>query len=300
MELRQLKYFVRLAETLNFSEAARQLCVTQSTLSQQIRQLEQETGTPLLQRNSHSVSLTEAGADLLPQARRTLFEAQTCLDRIADLNNLSSGTLSIGVTYSFSPMLTETLLDFSKAYPGIRLNVVYQPMEKLMEMLSHREVDFVLAFRPLRPIPDVDSHVLFQNRLAAIVNEFHPLASLPAVTLDELMRFDLALPSRGLQARSQFDSVAAAYEHHIRLRLEVNSINILLRVIRESNMATVLAEGAIYNVSGVKAVPLDVPGNEMAGCVHVLRNTYHKRSMKQFIAMLSDSLAVRERRNSWL
>ena len=66
MELRQLKYFVKTAETLNFSEAAKTLFVTQSTLSQQIRQLEQEIDTVLFVRDSHSVQLTESGEQLLP------------------------------------------------------------------------------------------------------------------------------------------------------------------------------------------------------------------------------------------
>ena len=68
MELRQLRYFVKVAETLNFSEAAKALFVTQSTLSQQIKQLEQDLDTPLLIRSSHSVALTEAGMELLPFA----------------------------------------------------------------------------------------------------------------------------------------------------------------------------------------------------------------------------------------
>ena len=72
MELRQLKYFVKVAETLNFSEAAKSLFVTQSTLSQQIKQLEQDLDSQLLTRSSHSVSLTEAGEELLPYARKVL------------------------------------------------------------------------------------------------------------------------------------------------------------------------------------------------------------------------------------
>ena len=66
MEIRQLKYFVKTAETLNFSEAAKSLFITQSTLSHQIRQLELELNAQLFQRDSHSVSLTEVGEELLP------------------------------------------------------------------------------------------------------------------------------------------------------------------------------------------------------------------------------------------
>ena len=81
MELRQLRYFVKAAETLNFSEAAKGLYITQSTLSQQIRQLETELDVQLFQRNSHEVTLTEAGAELLPYAKETLNAAATTAHR---------------------------------------------------------------------------------------------------------------------------------------------------------------------------------------------------------------------------
>ncbi|MDO4318992.1 MAG: LysR substrate-binding domain-containing protein [Bacteroidales bacterium] len=298
MELRQLRYFVKVAETLNFSEAAKALFVTQSTLSQQVRQLEDEFGTPLLDRNSHSVALTEAGRELLPYARRTLADADQCAARLADLNDLATGQLSIGVTYSFSPILTETLLTFMHRYPHIKLDIYYRPMAELMLMLQRREVDFVLAFKPSQPVDGVESHILFQSYLAAIVSSTHPLASLGHVTLDDMTRYDVALPARGLQARNAFDRIAGSRQ--LRLRAELNEVNILLELIRNSNLVTVLAEATIHNATGVKAIRLDVPSGELQGCVHTLRDTYRKRSMLEFVRMLGESVAVCERRNAWL
>lgn len=299
MELRQLKYFVKVAGNLSFSEAAKNLCVTQSTLSQQIKQLEGELGTQLFIRTSHSVELTEAGKELLPLAIATIHSAESCKARIADLNALSAGTLNIGVTYSFSPILTETLITFMKMYPRIKLNIFYKPMAELMEMLQEREVDFLLAFRPTRSIEGVESHILFQNCLAAIVRPSHPLAAREKVTLAELEKYDLALPSRGLQARNAFDAVITPY-NKFRVRIELNEVNILLKLIRQTELVTVLAEASIHNESGVKAVPLDIPDNGMAGCVHLLSDSYRKRSMQEFICLLSESLAVRERRDAWI
>lgn len=97
MELRQLKYFLKIAETLNFSEAAKELCITQSTLSQQIKQLEDEFDTRLFARNSHGVALTEAGDELLPFARNTVGAADVCRERMCDLQNMLVGVLNIGV-----------------------------------------------------------------------------------------------------------------------------------------------------------------------------------------------------------
>lgn len=299
MELRQLKYFVKVAEALNFSEAAKALYVTQSTLSQQIKQLESELGTQLLVRTSHSVTMTEAGKELLPYAKKTLYEAEMCVERIADLNNLSVGTLNIGVTYSFSPILTETLITFMKIYPRIKLNIFYKPMEELMILLKEREVDFVLAFKPSRPMDGVESHILFQNSLSAVVNTFHSLAGKDIVSLTELEKYDLALPSKGLQARNAFESLRRQ-DHNFKVRIELNEVNILLKLIRQTEFVTVLAEASIHDEPGVKAIPLDIPDNEMAGCVHILKDSYRKHSMKEFVKLLSESLAVKERQNAWI
>lgn len=127
MELRQLKYFVKAAETLNFSDAAKALNIAQSSLSQQIKQLEDELNVQLFLRSNHSIRLTEAGELMLPFALRTIHDAEACTDRIRDLQQLLTGTLNIGVTYSFSPILTETVISFMKLYPRIKLNIVYKP-----------------------------------------------------------------------------------------------------------------------------------------------------------------------------
>lgn len=85
MELRHLKYFATVAKTLNFSEAAKRLFVTQGTLSQQIRQFEAEIGTQLFDRNRHSVTLTEAGEELLPLALKTIEESEACSNRMREI-----------------------------------------------------------------------------------------------------------------------------------------------------------------------------------------------------------------------
>lgn len=299
MEFRRLKYFAKAAETLNFSEAARQLYVTQSTLSQQIKLLEDELGTTLLIRNSHGVSMTEAGNELLPYAQRVLQDYDLCSQRINDLANLKVGELNIGVTYSFSSILTETILSFMKSYPQIHLNIIYKPMTDLMELLIHRAVDFVLAFRPNTMADCIESHILFQNRLSVVADSSHPLASKDKITLDELSEYNLALPSRGLQARNAFDAVMSGRKP-FHINVEINEVNILLKIIRQTSLVTVLAEDSIYGESNLKAIPLDIPANEMAGCVHILKDIYHKKSMQEFISMLTESIAVKARQNSWI
>ncbi len=299
MELQQLRYFAKAAELLNFSEAAKSLNVTQSTLSQQIRKLEDYLDVQLFQRNSRTVVLTEVGQELLPYARETLYAADTCYNRIRDLQKMHVGSLNIGVTFSFSPILTETLFLFMKQYPGVKLNIYYKSMAELMDLLQHRQVDFVLAFKPSEQLEGIESHILFDNKLAVIVNQNHPLASLDKISLEKLSNYDIALPSKGLQARNAIEEIMSHYFCHLNIRIELNEVNILLKMIRQSNFVTILAEATIYNEQGVKAIPLDFPNNQMQGCVHTLKNSYRKQSALEFIKLLRDSNAIRERINQW-
>ena len=299
MELRQLRYFAKAAETLNFSHAANSLNIAQSSLSQQIKQLEDELGTQLFIRDRHSFQLTEAGEEMLPFALRTIHAAEACADRIRDLRKMLTGTLNIGVTHSFSPILTETVISFIKMYPKIKVNIVYKQMNELMELLSNHELDFVLAFKPIQPLPNVESHILFQNTLPAIVGNNHPLASKDKVSIAELEKYDLALPSKGLQARNAFDHIVSDYDK-FKICIELNDVNTLLKLVRQTNLVTVLAEDSIYDACDVKAVPINVPDNQMSGCVHILKETYRKHSMQEFVRILTESIAVKRFQNNWI
>ena len=252
MELRQLKYFLRVADTLNFSTAAKELFITQSTLSQQILQLERDLDQPLFMRNSHEVTLTEAG--------QTLQAAENCQLRLDELKNLMGGELNIGVTFSFTSIMAETLTAFLRQYPHVKVNVTQSTMADLMERLSHHEFDFVLAFKPTQSNPRIESHILFYHRLAAIVNDRHSLVGRESLTLDELQRYDLALPRKGTQARNAFERNIAGTDYHYRIKVEMNTVYLLFRL--------------------------------MQGCIHLLKGAYVKNSTREFVRMLGESTSV--------
>ena len=295
MELRQLKYFVQLSKTLNFSTAAKELFITQSTLSHQILQLENELGQPLFHRNSHEVMLTEAGQTLLPLAMQTLLDADSCLQRLDELKNLMSGELNIGVTFSFACIMAETLTTFLRRYPNVKVNVSQSTMADLLRRLENHEFDFVLAFRPLESNPRLESRVLFSHQLTAVVNEHHALASRPSLTLDELQRYDLALPLRGTRARNAFERIIAGKGYHYKVKVEMNYVYLLFRLLRESNYVTILSESTVTGEQGLCAIPIigmDTEESRMYGCVHLLRNVYQKKSAQEFIRMLGESTSV--------
>lgn len=294
MELRQLKYFVKVGDLLNFSEAARELFVSQSTLSQQIRSLEDELRCPLLKRDSHSVSLTEEGRYFLEDARLTLQQAQQCVDRIADVQNLEEGALSIGCTHSFGPILRQTMLEFTNQHPNIRLNVSFRTMEELMVMLQRQEVDFALSYKPRETYENIESHVLFDNKLCVFLSDKHPLARNTrgsGVTLSQMQSLRFAMPAKGMQARNLFEHLIADKGFEFDVRLEINEVNILLDMVRSGQFATVLSRAADTVSHGLVCLPINVTGNNIEGCFHIFKGKYVKRSVKEFIRILSDKNA---------
>ena len=292
MEIRQLKYFLKVAETLNFSEASRKLYITQSTLSQQISHLEQEIGMPLFERNSHEVYLTEAGKEMLPFAQQAVNSAGACLDHMNDLKQMLTGELNIGVTFSFSNIMAETLIAFMHAYPNVKLNIVYRSLPELMDGLKKRDLDLVLAFKPLKKDKAIDSRAIFSNRLAAIVNENHPLARQSSIRLADLERYDLILPCKGLQARNAFEHLIDGKELNFKIKVEVNNVNFIFDLLRRSNLVTILSESTTILQHDMKAVPIDAVDNEMDGCIHLLKDSYMKNSAQEFIRMLSQSTSI--------
>lgn len=290
MELRQLRYFVTVARLRNFSEASRQLNITQSTLSHQIIQLEGELGVELLVRDTHHVRLTDIGAAFLQQAEKTLSTAGSCIDRIRDVQKLDTGELNLGSTYTFLPLLKETVLMYMQKYPGVKLNICCHSMETLLNMLRQERIDMALSYKPATIDPEIDSHILFDNQLAVVVSDTHPLAKSESVQLSDLEKFPMALPAKGLQARNTFDRLIEGADYQLNVRLEINEVNVLVDLVRLSGrLVSVLSEAALAQTSGIKVLKLNHPDTQMEGSFHVLKNGYMKRTTREFLRMLCEN-----------
>lgn len=295
MELRQLKYFVKSAEYLNFSEAAKHLYITQSTLSQQIKQLEYELGFTLFLRNSRHIVLTEAGEEFLPFALRTIQDAEDGVQRLYDLQHVKTGTLRVGVTYSLSTVLTEGVLEFMKRYQDIKLEICYKTVNELLELLQNRKLDFILSYRPLNNIPEIEAMPLFENTLSAVVNREHPLASCKKVKLSDLRQYQLVLPAVGLQARMMLDKLMDGKDFKLSSHVELNETNILLQLVASSGYVTVLSSSAVFCNNRFRSITLDEPGNVMEASLLSLKGAYQKAAAKEFINILLDTDAVKRR-----
>ena len=289
MELRHLQAFVRLTETLNFSSAANDLCITQSTLSATIRQLEDSLGAELFIRNSHGVAITEAGEQLLPIALETLHQAENCISRIQDLNNLKCGKLRVGLSHSFTRLMVSALREFNRRYPGVDVQMYYKTLPELMELLISHDLDLVLSYKPSVPYPQIESHEILRDSLSLVVSRDNPLASLKSVELEDLKKFKLALPSSGMQVRILLDRLCREKGFQLKPSAEFNQITPLLMLLQHSNFATVVATGSVGQPEFFREIPLNGTENMLTGSYHFLKGTYRKKSAEEFVKILCET-----------
>ena len=289
MEFRQLRYFVKVAELRSFSEASKVLFISQSTLSQQIKQLEEELGVELLVRDSRHVSMSDYGEQYLPYAKQVLKDVDTSAERMNDVRQLKIGTLNVGATYTFCPLLADTVRDYMKKYPGIKLKIYCRSMENLMEMLEHGQLDVALSYKPLQSYDDIDSHILFNSNLCVIAGKDNPVAKKERIRLAELENLPLVLPAKGLQARNAFDSLLYGQNFKFDVRLEINDLSMLLDMVSRTNLVTLLSGATIHSNKNFVAISLDHPHSEMQGSFHLLKGTYCKNATKEFLKMLVEN-----------
>jgi LysR family cyn operon transcriptional activator len=109
------------------------------------------------------------------------------------------------------------------------------------------------------------------------------------VSVQDIARYPLALPAKGLQARDTLESILFTESVNLDIRLEINSVRVLLDLVANSPLVTTLSEEAIHHVKGFEAIPIDHPDGRMDGCYHYLKGTYLKMAAQQFLELLQDN-----------
>jgi DNA-binding transcriptional LysR family regulator len=228
VELRQLAYFVAVAEECHFTRAAKRLRVAQSGLSASVRSLEKELGADLFVRSTRQVRLTPAGAALLTEARRTLAASTACADAVASVQGLLRGNLSIGTLQCLHVVHLPTVLSrFVTTYPKLDIEFRTGGSGELTGLVGLGKMDVAFVARPAVLPDDVVVTPLASEPLVLACAPAHRLASATRVALSDLAgeRFVDFAPDWG--PRDLVDSVAG----HRHVALEVTDVHSLLDMV---------------------------------------------------------------------
>jgi LysR family hydrogen peroxide-inducible transcriptional activator len=203
MTLSELRYLVAVADLRHFGHAADRCHVTQSTLSTQLRKLEDFLGVTLFERTSRAVTITQIGERIVAHARRMLEEADQICSLARHDEGLLTSTLRLGVIPTVGPYLLPLFLDaLHQTYPQLRLVLREDLTANLIEALMAHEVDVLLLALP-GEIAGIDRLPLFKERFWVAIPATDPLAKKPVVTERDLTGRKLLLLAEGHCLREQ-------------------------------------------------------------------------------------------------
>lgn len=288
MEIRQLKYFINVAETGSFSEASRRCFLSQSAISQQIKALEDELGTTLFIRNPHRVVLTEGGEELLPLARQAMKSFEACHEHISNLKGMLCGQLSIGCTNSIEPYVRQAALMMLKRHPNVRLNLFYLPTRELHTMLVNHNLDLAFSINTANSDEGIESTPAMTYHLRALMRNTHPLAKNEKVTFEELMNYSVIMPevsTRALNTIRKYKDVAI---EQLNIRAVVNTPEAALNLVQDTNFIAFYPARFVDDRPSLVAKTIEGLETPVQCYAHWMKDTCQKHSAVAFLKLLKD------------
>ncbi|MFI7537220.1 LysR family transcriptional regulator [Streptosporangium sp. NPDC049376] len=195
MELRQLEYFVAVAEEGGFGRAAERLSIVQSAVSQQIRRLERELGVPLFDRSTRHVHLSGAGERLLPEARAVLAAVRRTRQVAADIGAGIDGVLRLGIVQGPGDRVFRTLNELAAVAPRLQVRLRRLPLLARLSAVRTGELDATLV-RALTEAPGLELLPVWTDPLYVVLPAAHRLARSAEPRLQDLARLPLRLAAR--------------------------------------------------------------------------------------------------------
>ena len=207
----------------NFSRAGEKVYRSQSAVSAQIRQLEQEYGTRLLDRSGKRVSLTPAGEVLFEYANRLLALRGESLRAVADQLQTPRGVLAIGANEATCLyVLPETFSEYRRRYSDVQISIYRNFSHKILERLQDGLIDVGIVTMPVKA-PRLVVKRIFHDRLMLMTSPNHPLAKMDSVSVESMVDYPIILPKAG-HTRKTMDKLLRPYQGQTRIAMELPSI----------------------------------------------------------------------------
>src|SRR5215471_10211226 len=262
MELRQLAYFVAIAEERNFTRAAERIPIAQPAISQQIRRLEAELGERLFLRDRRGIRLTPAGQALLPHARAALQAAEGGRDAVAALTGLLTGRLTVGLVHPLPDRRFLHLLGaFHRSHPRIELTLLEDQPDALLAALAAGQLHAALIGqgRYDRPPPGLQMLPVAREPVVVAVHPAHLLAGRGQVPLRALRAEPMVTLTRASKLRSTLETACQAAGFAPRIVAETSDLGVMVELAAEQLGVAVLPASGLEGAAGLVRLRLTHP-----------------------------------------
>ena len=285
MELRQLRYFVAVAEELNFRRAAEKLYMQQPPLSRQIRQLESELGVELFYRTKRSVVLTESGKAFLDEAKLTLAQARRAIE-VVRVKNINKLTIGFSIC-AFDRVIPELIQEYRQQYPETEVNLIEMSKEKQITALLDHHIDLGFCYAPISQ-PELEFVTVLSEPLMIVLPVDHSLAKKEQIELRLLQKESFILCPKEVKpdVRQQIEQLCMKEGFQLKVVREASPPEVQLRLVESGIGISLLAASSQmrHNATVVYRPLVDpIPTLKIAAvwyCQH------QSRVLSEFIEML--------------
>lgn len=296
MELHQLRYFVAVAETENFTRASERSHVSQPSLSQQILKLESEVGHKLFHRLGRKAVLTEAGSAFLERARRILFEVENATKELGDHPSLGR-RITVGAVQTVMPyLLTPFIAQLRESHPNLLVDAVEDFRGDLVRGVVEGDLDLAVV-----PLPVKDHRVavepLLTEPLMLVVGKRHPIASRSEISITDLSGETFVSLGDSSSLAAQIRAFFGDQKFQPRIGFRCAQVATLKQIIAMGLGISLLPELARQQDDRDTLTYLRLTGSQPTRELVVIRHLqrYQSRGAEQFLTLLREQVGQRER-----
>lgn len=293
MDTQLLEAFIAVAETGSFSLAGERVYLSQPAVSKRIAQLEEQLDCRLFDRIARTVTLTEAGRQLLPRAEKILQEIDDTRQAIADLSGAVSGRLRLAISHHIGLHRIPPLLKaFTTAYPAVEVDINFMDSERAYDEILHGRYELAAITLAPDPNPRVRTIEVWPDPLAFMVAPDHPLAAQDPVTLKALSGHSAILPGLGTYTGR---IIHRLFEHHrltLASTMDTNYLETIKMMVSIGLGWSVLPQSMLSE----EVREVTVPGirlERMLGCIHHRDKTL-SNAARAFLSLVETGLSLAE------
>nr|WP_255538196.1 LysR family transcriptional regulator [Lysinibacillus sp. HST-98] len=280
-----MHYFIAVSEQMNFSKAAERLHISQPSLSNAIKKLEQEIGSPLLERNTRNLQLTEAGELLFERAKIIVKNMEVLKIEMDEVIVHGTRDITIGVMESIKYWLPKVIANYKKDYPHMKIHLVDILGSKRVKKSLKSYKTHLIITNQLMDDPELEVQTLYEERLVAVLPLHHPLAQKDTLTISDICEEPFIISTEGFQTRRDILTSFEQAGKNINIQFEIERFETAVSLVREHLGVTILPENYLQGPTAKTIVKKEIEGLNLSRNVYLvyLKNRHLPLAIRQLL-----------------
>lgn len=285
LDIKQLHYFVTVADQLSYSKAAQRLHISQPSLSNAIKNLELEVGSPLLERNTRKVELTDAGKILYTKATLLLSQMNMLKKEMEEVKLTGSGELIIGIIESVKHWIPKVIRTYQDRFPDIHFKLLEVLGGKAVKESLRKYHTHLLITNQCIEEEDIESLPLYEEKLVLVLHRDHPLAQKKSIHIKDLEQESFIISTEGFQTRADILRAFSLEQAAPTIKFEIERFETALTLVRENLGITIIPENYVSEPTDASIVRKTIhsPALERTIYVAYMKNRYLAPAVQTFL-----------------